>query len=65
MSNVLALRARAEDPLPSLTPSEQRTYERACRLWRSAAMHVRGEAPIRPTLGATVSRVGGWFRWAS
>lgn len=52
-------------PLPSLTPSEQLTYERARRLWLAAALHVSGEAPIRPTLGARVSRMGGWFRWAS
>jgi hypothetical protein len=45
--------------------SERRTYERARRLWLAAALHVRGEAFIRPTLGATVSHVGGWFRWAS
>lgn len=37
------------------TASEQRTYEIARRLWRSAALHVRKEGLLRPTLGATVT----------
>jgi hypothetical protein len=51
--------------LPSLTPGEQEVYERARRLWLAFGAHVRGEAFIRPTLGAKVSRAGGWVGRAS
>lgn len=44
------------------TASEQRTYERACRLWREAAYQIRGQLFIRPTLGANVTHVRSWFQ---
>jgi hypothetical protein len=40
------------------SPSERLIYERACRLWRAAGLHVREHTLIKPTLGATVSRCG-------
>ncbi len=40
--------------------SEQRTYEIACRLWREAALHVREQPVIRPTLGANVTHKSRW-----
>lgn len=56
---------RAEVVMPGLTESERRIYERARRLWLAAALHVKGEGFLRPTLGARVSRAGGWVGRAS
>ena len=53
----------APAPLTNLTPSERTTYERARRLWLHAAIVIKAERFIWPTLGATVTRRKRWG-WA-
>jgi hypothetical protein len=52
-------------PLPHLTESENETYRRAVRLWRSFCYRVRAELYLRRTFGARVTRTRGFTRRAA
>ena len=58
MKLALALLFGIRPPRASFEGStgERRTYDTACRLWKSAGYYIRNERFIDRTLGAKVSR---------